>query len=352
MTLWILMALMCLGAILFVAIPLYRDKQGFSAPLVAAVVLVAAVSAGLYAYNGNPNTPSATGAVEAGMGMDDAIASLADRLANEPDDINGWQMLARSYLSVEQYAEAVDAFERVVELENSSNPQSLVSLGEAILSRDNTPIAGRAAALFESALALDPNNPQALFYTGIAASNVGNNELAAERWERLAGLNPPEEIRGILQQKIAEWRGLPAESVAPAASAPAASAPAAVAPAEAPPAPAGTIISINMSLADEAAAAISGNPGIFVIARDPNVPGPPIAVSRSRVSDLPTTVHLADGNSMVAGRSLSAFAEFEVLVRVSSTGQPMAVSGDWFGSAIVKPEDSGTVDIVINQQVP
>lgn len=347
MTLWILMALMCLGAILFVAIPLYRDKQGFSPSLVATVVLIAALSAGLYAYNGNPNIPSASGAAEAGMGMDDAIASLADRLANEPDDINGWQMLARSYVSVQQYAEAVDAFERVVELENSSNPQSLVSLGEAILSRDNTPIAGRAAALFESALALDPNNPQALFYTGIAASNVGNNELAAERWERLAGLNPPEEIRGILQQKIAEWRGLPAESVAPAASAPAAAA-----PVEAPPAPADAIISINMSLAAEAAAAISGNPGIFVIARDPNVPGPPIAVSRSRVSELPTTVHLADGNSMVAGRSLSAFPEFEVLVRVSSTGQPMAASGDWFGSAIVKPEDSGTVDIVINQQVP
>ncbi|MGB5166697.1 MAG: hypothetical protein WBN61_15675, partial [Woeseiaceae bacterium] len=203
------------------------------------------------------------------------------------------------------------------------------------------------AALFESALALDPNNPQALFYTGIAASNVGNNELAAERWERLAGLNPPEEIRGILQQKIAEWRGLPAESVAPAAGAPAAAA-----PVTAPPAPADAIISINMSLAEEAAATISGNPGIFVIARDPNAPAPPIAVSRSRVSDLPTTVHLADSNSMVAGRSLSAFAEFEVLVRVSSTGQPMAQSGDWFGSAIVKPADSGTVDIVINQQVP
>jgi cytochrome c-type biogenesis protein CcmH len=185
-----------------------------------------------------------------------------------------------------------------------------------------------------------------LFYTGIAASNSGNNELAAERWERLAGLNPPEEIRGILQQKIAEWRGLPAESVVPGASAAVAATPE---PAAAPP---GTIISINMALADEAAAAISGDPGIFVIARDPNAPAPPIAVLRTRASDLPTTVHLSDSNSMVAGRSLSAFAEFEVLVRVSASGQPMAQPGDWFGSAIAKPSDSASVDIVINQQVP
>ena len=345
MTLWILMALMCLGAILFIAIPLYRGTQGFSASLVAVVVLIAALSAGLYAYNGNPNVPSGGGSENA-VGMNDAIDSLAARLAQEPDDINGWQMLGRSYLSVQQFAQAVDAFERVVELEGSKNPQSLVSLGEAILSRDNTPIEGRAAALFESALELDPNNPQALFYTGISASNAGNNELAAERWERLAGLNPPEEIRGILQQKIAEWRGLPVESVAPPAAAPVAAQPEPVA------APPDAIISINMALADEAAAAISGDPGIFVIARDPNAPAPPIAVLRSRVSDLPTTVYLSDSNSMVAGRSLSAFAEFEVLVRVSSSGQPMAQPGDWFGSAIAKPADSGKVDIIINQQVP
>ena len=53
----------------------------------------------------------------------------------------------------------------------------------------------------------EPNNPTALFYGGIAALNRGNIELAADRWEILLGLNPPPEIRGVIEQRVAEWRG-------------------------------------------------------------------------------------------------------------------------------------------------
>ena len=91
---------------------------------------------------------------------------------------------------------------------------------------------------------------------------------------------------------------------------------------------------------------------IFVIARDPAQPSPPIAVRRLAVADLPAAVSLGDGNSMVQGRMLSMFSEFEIVVRASKSGQPMAQSGDWFASAIVRPEEQNSVDLKINQQVP
>jgi hypothetical protein len=55
---------------------------------------------------------------------------------------------------------------------------------------------------------------------------------------------------------------------------------------------------------------------------------------------------------MVAGRALSGFDEFELLARVSLSGGPAAVSGDWFGALIVRPADTRSVFLAIDQQVP
>jgi hypothetical protein len=51
-----------------------------------------------------------------------------------------------------------------------------------------------------------------LFYSGVASANRGDTDLAASRWEILLGLNPPPEIRSIIERRVAEWRGAPVES--------------------------------------------------------------------------------------------------------------------------------------------
>ena len=112
-------------------------------------------------------------------------------------------------MTMQNFDGAVLAYERAVALEQSQVAQTIADLGAALLARDQTGIEGRTSALFESALALEPNNGTALFYGGIGALNRGNTDLAADRWEILLGLNPPQEIRGILEQRIAEWRGEP-----------------------------------------------------------------------------------------------------------------------------------------------
>ena len=70
------------------------------------------------------------------------------------------------------------------------------------------------------------------------------------------------------------------------------------------------------------------------------------------LSELPTVVWLTDAESMVAGRNLSAFAEIELLARVSLSGGPAAQSGDWFGSMIVRPAENDSVFLTIDQEVP
>ncbi|MGI9234238.1 MAG: tetratricopeptide repeat protein, partial [Woeseiaceae bacterium] len=310
-----------------------------------------AFSVGLYNFVGSPNVSSASAQSDDLPDMDVVMESLRERLASNPDDLNGWTMLARSQMTLQRYADAVTSYERVMELEDGRNAQTLVDLSLALLSRDGTPIEGRTAALIESALALEPNNPAALFYSGVASANRGDTDLAASRWEMLLGLNPPPEIRSILEQRVAEWRGVPVEARPP----PAIAAQSATSPNASPSATQAdpdAIVTARIALSDNAMSAITADANVFIIARDPAQPSPPIAVDRLRLSDLPTVISLGDENSMVAGRALSGFDEFELLARVSLSGGPAAATGDWFGTMIVRPADTNTVFLAIDQQVP
>lgn len=342
MTFWIVLVVLCLVAVVFVVWPLYRESRRLTPLLAAVMVFTVALSAGLYNHVGSPDVESAGVHSDALPDMESVMASLVQRLDKNPDDINGWKMLARSYMTLKRFDDSVGAYERAMELEDGQNAQTLVDLALAMLSRDGTAIEGRTAALIESALALEPNNPAALFYSGVASANRGDTDLAATRWEILLGLNPPAEIRSILEQRIAEWRGVPMESVpAPPTAA-----------AQESPADPDAVVTARISLSENAISAITADANVFVIARDPAQPSPPIAVSRLRLSELPTVISLGDAESMVAGRSLSGFEEFELLARVSISGSPAETSGDWFGTLIVRPEDENSVFLAINQQVP
>lgn len=345
MTFWTILVVFCLVAIAFAVWPLYSKSHRLT-PLVATVIVfTVALSAIMYDQIGSPGVPSGRNAGPGSSGEDlpgmgEVVVSLQERLAENPEDVSGWKMLGRTQLTLRDYAGAAEAYERAMAIEENKDAQTMVDLAVAILNRDGTPIEGRPASLIDSALALDPNNPAALFYSGLGAANRGDTDTATARWEILLGLNPPANIRGILEQRLAEWRGEPMPTPTANAAAGAASV------------PDDAVISARVSLSNEASSAMTGDTSVFVIARDPAAPSPPIAVSRIRVTELPAMVSLSDAQSMVEGRNLSGFAEIELLARVSMSGTPGAASGDWFGSLIVRPAENDTVTLTIDQQVP
>lgn len=347
MTFWTILVLLCLVAIAFAVWPLYRKSHRLT-PLVATVIVfTVALSVIIYDQVGSPGVPSgrSAGASAGGEdlpGMDEVVTSLQKRLADNPEDIAGWKMLGRTQLTLRDYAGAAEAYEQAMALEEGKDPQTMVDLAVAILNRDGSPIEGRPASLIDSALALNPNNPAALFYAGLGAANSGDTDTATRHWEILLGLNPPENIRGILEQRLAEWRGeaLPAQPATPGAVVDDA------------PVPDDAVVSARVSMSAEAMSAMTSDANIFFIARDPAAPTPPIAVSRLRVSELPTVVSLSDAQSMVEGRVLSGFKELEIVARVSLSGTPGAASGDWFGSLLVRPAENDSIILTIDQQVP
>ena len=327
MTFWIILTALSLVGVAFAVWPLFRQSKRLT-PLVAGLILfTVGLSAGLYAYIGSPGVPSGAGSAP---DVAEMVTALAERLEANPDDVRGWAMLGRSYQTLERFDDAIAAFEKALELEQGQNAQTMVALALALMGQRGGDMPDRAVSLFENALALEPNNATALFYSGGAAARRGNTLLAAERWELLLRLDAPDEIRELLQKRIDEWRGVPS------------------APLERP----GTIATVKLSLSDEAAAALPGEATIFVIARDAAQPSPPIAVVRCRLSELPTTVEFSDRDAMIPGRPLSGFAAFEVVARVSVSGQPAEQPGDWFGAMQHAAGGPGSIDLVIDRQVP
>lgn len=329
MTLWISLTVLLLAALLFVVWPLYREAGRLTGLLAGVVAVTVLLSAGLYYQIGEPDVPSGAGTMP---DVNEMVSSLAARLEENPNDAEGWTMLGRSYATMKRFPESVRAYEKALQLQDGSNPQTMVALAVVLIESQGGGISERASDLLEDSLALDPNNPNALFYSGFAAANRGETDVAADRWESLLAQDAPPEIRDLLQQKVNEWRGVepPARTAI-----------------EQP----GAIVNVAVSVSTDAAAALPVDAAVFIIARDPAQPSPPIAVTRRRLSELPATISLGDRDSMVPGRSLSGFDNFELLARVSLSGAPIAQQGDWFGSMLVDTGDTADVALTIDTQV-
>jgi cytochrome c-type biogenesis protein CcmH len=326
--LWILLALMCLLGAGIAILPFARDLRRSAPVAISTLVLVIGLSAGIYALQGRPEVPSGAGSQPDVSGM---VSALAERLESQPDDINGWKMLGRSHMTLGNYAAAADAYRRAVELEDSQVAQTLVDYGVALARAGGETLSPQSVSLFENAIALAPNNPEALFWGGIAAFNRGDAAEAANRWERLLATNPPPEVQSILSERIAVWRGGE----------------------DAPPAPPVTanegepVLTVDISVADNARAALPADASVFVIARDPRQPSPPIAVARRSLSELPARVALSDRDAMIPGRLLSGFESFEVEVRASASGNPSAGPGDWSGTTLAEPAVNSAIAVEI-----
>lgn len=121
------------------------------------------------------------------------VAGLAERLKKQPDDIQGWRRLARSYDVLGEAEKARDAYGQLAKLQ-PDNVGALADYAGAIgrtLAKDAA-ITPELVALGDRILALDPEHTGALWFTGMAMAETGDRDGARERWARLLGLLDPD----------------------------------------------------------------------------------------------------------------------------------------------------------------
>ena len=123
------------------------------------------------------------------------VERLAARLKAQPDDANGWRMLARSYETQQRFALAVDAYAHLEQLE-PGNADVLVDHAVALGMTLNQTLAGAPERLIARALAIDPGHVQALALTGSAAFERQDYANAILPWEKILALVPPDSTMG------------------------------------------------------------------------------------------------------------------------------------------------------------
>lgn len=163
-----------------------------------AVMLVAAVlvvgSFAFYLLLGRPDLPASPGIVatvldqpvqEGGPTYREAIAKVKDHLASNPDDIEGWQVLASSSRSARDFSTAANAFEKLAELEPENTGHRLQQF-QAMLMMSGGQISPAARLVLVNFMRAEPDHPAGQYFAGLLMLQNGNEDGAKATWLALA----------------------------------------------------------------------------------------------------------------------------------------------------------------------
>lgn len=136
------------------------------------------------------------------------VAALAKRLEQNPDDVQGWTMLGRSYTSMERYKEASDAYSKAMALK-SDDADLWADYAFVTAMANGQSLQGAPQELIKKSLQLDPENPKALELAGSAAFEAKNYKEAIDYWQRLLAKTPAgSELAQTISQRIDRAKSL------------------------------------------------------------------------------------------------------------------------------------------------
>lgn len=159
----------------------------FGIPVLAVVLyLIVGTSAALKGVP--PQALSASGPFSDGQmgqqGIEANVAALAKRLEQNPGDADGWAMLGRSYVSLEKYDDASNAYAKAAELKKD-DADILTEYAFALAMTNGRKLEGRPAELIKQALSIAPENPKVLQLAGTAEFEAKNYQQAIVYWQKL-----------------------------------------------------------------------------------------------------------------------------------------------------------------------
>lgn len=295
-----------------------------------------------------------------------ALENLIARLTSNPEDIEGWVMLARTYTAMERYTEASNTYAKLSELV-PNNPQILSDYARTLALKNQGTLAGKPTELLHEALKIDPLFPPALALAGHAEFEQEKYEGASAYWEKLLSTLPPDSpLAKSVKDSIAEAKLLafggkatsheqsstqPVETVESKREVVAVES---VAETKNNISTATGAISVSgqVTIRPELATKASPNDTLFIFARAKTGPKMPLAILRLKASDLPATFTLTDDMAMTPTMKMSSFPEVVIEARISKSGQAVPAGGDLQGFSEPVQLGFNNIEIVIDTQIP
>ena len=162
------------------------------APLLFGLALTASLSLALYASLGRPDMPAQPLAARPelaaqSLDLNDAIARIEARLAEAPDDLRGWQVIAPAYVEMGRFADAAEAYRRVMAL-SAPSADLRTDMAEALLL--NADGAGSEVAMeqLQQAAAAEPGHVRSRLYLAAEFMRLGRYDEAQAYWQQTIDL--------------------------------------------------------------------------------------------------------------------------------------------------------------------
>ncbi|TSA15282.1 MAG: c-type cytochrome biogenesis protein CcmI [Betaproteobacteria bacterium] len=327
---------------------------------VTAIVLAVAVpviAVAVYLVLGSPQglDPNRANAAQAAphavtqAQIEAMVTTLAQRLETNPDDIEGWVMLARTYGALGRFEQSAAAYAKAA-ARFPQDAQLLADYADSLAMAQGQKLEGKPEELIQRALQADGNNLKALALAGSVEFEKQNFAKASEYWKRILPLLPADSemgnsVRASIKDAEDKQGGAPKSSVLTTKAGQGGKPKAADAPA--PAAARDVRLSGTIRLAPALAARAAPEDTVFVLARPAQGSRMPLAAVRIKVKDLPFAFSFDDSMAMSQAAKLSDFSEVVVAARVSKSGNVTPERGDLEGaSKSVHPGTTGlTVEI-------
>ncbi len=261
--------------------------------------------------------------------------TLAEKLQDKPDNLQGWVMLGRTYRTLENFDAALRAYDSALKL--SEDDDLKLERIEVIAMQRQGQFEGEPWNVIREVLQRDPQHFGALLTAGSASYAEGKFADALKYWEQarkpLDANNP--DLQG-LESAIATVRerlGMPPAKATPAATS-------------------GLNVTGQVNLSASLKSKASPNDVVFIYATPANGDRMPLAIFKTTVSQLPFNFTLDDSTAMAPDRKLSAAGEVMVKVRVTKSGNAMPQSGDLSGSLGPVKVGAKGLKLEIKDQIP
>lgn len=171
--------------------PVWRRR----AAALVGLILLPIGAAVLYLMLGSPQMPGEplaerSRAVNEARPIEDLVAQVEQRAAQNPNDGRAWEVLAPVYMRLGRFDDSVRAWQNSIRL-NGATAAREADLGEALVAAANGVVNVDAKAAFDRALALDKEDVKTRFYLGMAADQDGKRAEAESIWRDLLAHAPP-----------------------------------------------------------------------------------------------------------------------------------------------------------------
>jgi len=250
--------------------------------------------------------------------------SLAAKLKNNPQDAEGWAMLARTYSVLGQNPQALSAYEKALAL-RANDAVLLADYADALALKNNRSLQGEPMKMVERALKIEPHNLKALSLAGTHAFENKDYAAAVKYWEQVVQFGAADStLVEQVQPGLTEARDL---AGLPPASKPTAQPRPPVANNT------GLTVSGTVSLAPTLARNAKPDDTVFIFARPAEGSRMPLAIVRKQVKDLPIQFTLDDSMAMSPASKLSQAGRVLVGARISKSGHAMPEKGDLIGQS-------------------